>query len=333
MKNKTIFYLAIMATVLAFIVITVGAYTRLSHAGLGCPDWPGCYGRLIVPASDIHVETANKAYPDRPLEIDKAWIEMAHRYIAGTLGILILLICMIAWLKRHDMTTRIISSGLLLLVTFQALLGMWTVTLLLKPFIVTLHLIGGMSILSLLYWLSLHQKNNGYIKLSPRFENYLPFTVLAFIVLCLQISLGGWTSTNYAALACSDFPTCHGEYLPKMDLGEAFVLWRGLGINYEGGVLDGPARTAIHVTHRIGAIVTFIIILMLGIKALLQNNRQVRITAVLMLMALLLQVSLGIANVVMHLPLFIAVAHNGVAALLLLTLITMLHLSILNRSK
>ena len=325
--NKTVLYVSRFACVLAFIVITVGAYTRLSHAGLGCPDWPGCYGQMVVPDAEHEVAAANEAYPERPLEADKAWIEMAHRYAAGTLGLVILFICVFTWLKKYDASTRYLATGLVALVVFQALLGMWTVTLLLKPLIVMSHLLGGMTILSLLYWLSLRQQAKTAFSAPVAAPVMQPWAITGLIVLTLQISVGGWTSTNYAALACPDFPTCHGVAWPEMNFDEAFVLWRGLGIDYEGGVLDGPARTAIHMTHRIGALITLLVLAAIAIRAILVRRGLVKFTGFAILLALLMQVSLGIANVVMNLPLYIAVAHNGVAALLLLTLVTLLHQS------
>ena len=325
--NKTILYISRFACVLALIVITVGAYTRLSHAGLGCPDWPGCYGQMIVPAEEDKVLAANEAWPERPLKADKAWIEMAHRYVAGALGLVIMFICFYAWFRQRDAYTRWLSTGLLALVIFQALLGMWTVTLLLKPLVVMSHLLGGMTILCLLYWLSLRQQGQLQAAARVSVPEMKPWAILGLLVLTLQISLGGWTSTNYAALACPDFPTCHGVVWPEMNFKEAFILWRGLGIDYEGGVLDGPARTAIHMMHRIGAIITILVLATVAIRAIMFQGGLVKYTGMAILLVLILQVSLGIANVVMHLPLYIAVAHNGVAALLLLTLVTLLHQS------
>lgn len=308
-------------------MITVGAYTRLSDAGLGCPDWPGCYGRLLVPELPVHVAAANEAYPERPLQQSLAWTEMAHRYLAAVLGLLILLVGAITWLSVQRWYDRLLSVLLVLLVLFQAVLGMWTVTLLLKPLIVTLHLLGGMMILSLLYWLLL-MANSPPKALSDRIKppGY-GLIIVGLVVLTLQISLGGWTSSNYAALACPDFPTCQGVLWPKTDFKEAFILWRGLGIDYEGGVLDGAARTAIHITHRIGALITTIIILLLAVCALKSLVPAMQKTAVAMLALLFIQVALGISNVVMHLPLPVAVAHNGVAALLLLSLVRLLYQS------
>ena len=312
-----------LACGLTFIVIIVGAYTRLTDAGLGCPDWPGCYGRLLISADADYLQQAGELWPERPLQTDKAWIEMAHRYIAGLLGLMILAIAVMAWLGQQAPRIRLLTGGLLLLVLFQALLGMWTVTLLLKPFIVLLHLLGGMAIISLLYWLTLELQTPADPAPPPAGFRLLPRALAALAVLVLQISLGGWTSTNYAALACPDFPACQGQVWPTMDFSEAFVLWQGLGIDYEGGVLDGPARTAIHMTHRIGAVITVATLLALALPAL--RAAATRAAALTMLALLFIQVSLGIANVVFNLPLAVAVAHNGVAALLLLSVVTLLH--------
>lgn len=314
-----------LACGLTFIVIIVGAYTRLTDAGLGCPDWPGCYGRMIISTQADYIAEAQAFWPERPLQTDKAWIEMAHRYIAGLLGLMILAIAVLAWAGKPAPRIRLLTGGLLLLVVFQALLGMWTVTLLLKPFIVALHLLGGMAIIGLLHWLTLELRPapGSAPGPAPAGVNLTPWAVAALLVLILQIALGGWTSTNYAALACPDFPACQGKLWPPMDFGEAFVLWRGLGVDYEGGVLDGPARTAIHMTHRIGAAVTAAALLALAFPALRANATRPAARALLTL--LFIQLSLGIANVVFNLPLMVAVAHNGVAALLLLSVVTLLH--------
>ena len=319
--HSSLLNLARLARGLTFIVIIVGAYTRLTDAGLGCPDWPGCYGRMIISTQADYIAEAQALWPERPLQQDKAWIEMAHRYIAGLLGLMILAIAVLAWAGKPAPRIRLLTGGLLLLVVFQALLGMWTVTLLLKPFIVALHLLGGMAIIGLLHWLTLELRPAPGP--APAGFNLTPWAVAALLVLILQIALGGWTSTNYAALACPDFPACQGKLWPPMDFSEAFVLWRGLGVDYEGGVLDGPARTAIHMTHRIGAAVTAAVLLALALPALRANAT--RPAARRLLALLFIQLSLGIANVVFNLPLMVAVAHNGVAALLLLSVVTLLH--------
>lgn len=322
MQNKTFLNLARIAIVLALIVIVLGAYVRLSDAGLGCPDWPGCYGNILVPE---HVEAGNENLAVRPLEHGKAWKEMIHRYAAGTLGFLILIMTILSWAKPTLSPMRLFSSLLLVFVIFQGMLGMWTVTLLLKPVIVMLHLLGGLTILSLLYWTVLRQQSHQGMFQSAEYKALLPFSVFATVILIIQISLGGWTSSNYAALACPDFPTCRGVWWPNMDFKEGFILWRGLGVDYEGGVLDGSARTAIHMAHRIGAIITFITLFILAIKAIRAGLHRLKVSGVVALILLFTQVSLGIANIKFHLPLLVAVAHNGVAALLLLSLVTILH--------
>lgn len=323
--HSSLLKLGRLACGLTFIVIIVGTYTRLTDAGLGCPDWPGCYGRMIISTQADYIAEAQAFWPERPLQQDKAWIEMAHRYIAGLLGLMILAIAVLAWADKPAPRIRLLTGGLLLLVVFQALLGMWTVTLLLKPFIVALHLLGGMAIIGLLHWLTLELRPAPGSAPAPASAgfNLTPWAVAALLVLILQIALGGWTSTNYAALACPDFPACQGKLWPPMDFGEAFVLWRGLGVDYEGGVLDGPARTAIHMSHRIGAAVTAAALLALALPALRANATRPAARALLAL--LFIQLSLGIANVVFNLPLMVAVAHNGVAALLLLSVVTLLH--------
>jgi len=319
---KSILNIARIATVLALVVIVLGAYVRLSDAGLGCPDWPGCYGTIIVPEQ---VDADNENLSVRPLEHAKAWKEMVHRYVASTLGFLILIMAFIAWLKTSLPNMRVFTSALLVLVIFQGMLGMWTVTLLLKPVIVMAHLLGGLTIISLLWWTVLRQQSQQGIFISAANTKLLPVSIFALVILVLQISLGGWTSSNYAALACPDFPTCQGVWWPTMDFKEGFILWRGLGIDYEGGVLHGSARTAIHMAHRIGAIVTFITLFYVAIQAIRSVKSQLRLTGIVTLILLITQVSLGIANIKFHLPLSVAVAHNGVAALLLLSLVTLLH--------
>lgn len=315
MKYQSLIKLSI---VLAFCVIVLGAYTRLADAGLGCPDWPGCYGQLLVPSSEA--EVVEKHYLEqRPLEPEKGWAEMVHRYFAGTLGLLILAITVWAWLRRrHDAEQGVwLPTVLLGVVIFQALLGMWTVTLLLKPVVVMAHLLGGFTTLSLLLLLSLmHSRLDG----PANTLGLRGWAMGGLVVLVLQIALGGWTSTNYAALSCLDFPTCQNSWWPETDFSEAFVMWRGLGINYEYGVLEHPARTAIHLTHRIGAVVTLLYLAALAWAMLKRGGAWIK-PALLVAVLLTVQVGLGISNVLLHLPLPVAVAHNGVAALLLLSIV------------
>lgn len=303
--------LVLLAAGLAFCVVVLGAYVRLSDAGLGCPDWPGCYGHLTVP----HATVAQQAFPDKPLEVHKAWKEMAHRYLAGTLGLLILAIFITAWRGRRRLPVRpMLPTFLLGLVICQAALGMWTVTLLLKPVIVSLHLLGGMATLALLVWL-----------VALRLPAAMASSPLRFWALCglglliCQILLGGWTSSNYAALACTDFPTCHGTWWPATDFANAFHLVRELGVNADGSALTSDALTTIHFVHRLGALVIFFYLGWLGSRCL--RVRELAQWGWLMLLLLLAQVSLGISNVMFSLPLPVAVAHNAGAALLLAVLV------------
>jgi cytochrome c oxidase assembly protein subunit 15 len=324
--SKTNFYIYVLASLLAYCVIVLGAYTRLSDAGLGCPDWPGCYGEFFVPEGTDAMARANEAFPERPLEKSKAWKEMVHRYAAETLGLLILFLTIKSWVSRAKgrPTQLFAPNALLVMVIFQGALGMWTVTLLLKPVIVTAHLLGGMSILALLYWLSItaFQPLLGYKR-----SRLTPWVAAGLVLVFCQIALGGWTSANYSALICTDFPTCQGQWWPQMDFREGFTLWRGLGVDYEGGVLDAMSRTAVHVTHRVGALLTFLAIGSLAVSAFMMKNQALRRCACVVMFVLLTQISLGIANVLLVLPLPVAVAHNAVAALLVLSLITLLYFS------
>ena len=321
--------LAILTCLLAFAVILMGAYVRLSHAGLGCPDWPGCYGRLLVPADSSAV---GEDFGGRPLHSGKAWKEMIHRYLAGTLGLAILWLALLAWGHRKlPDQPRLLPALLLALVLLQAALGMWTVTLLVKPAIVTAHLLGGFATFMLLWLLVLQLSPTRKTRSEISFDAQWPraHLWLALLALILQISLGGWTSSNYAALGCSEFPTCYGgQWWPTMDFKEAFVIWRGLGVNYEYGVLDNAARTAVHMTHRFGALLVLLLVGSLALRLIGHRDRPTLSRMGWLLMALLaVQIGLGVSNVLGHLPIAVAVAHNGGAALLLLTLVTLLWLS------
>jgi cytochrome c oxidase assembly protein subunit 15 len=312
--------LALAGVVLTLVVVVLGAWVRLSAAGLGCPDWPGCYGHLTAEQAAQNVDSINQAFPHRPFEYHKAVKEMVHRYFASTLGLLILVLAGIAIANRKDPNQPVgLPIALVGLVIFQGLLGMWTVTLLLKPLIVVLHLLGGLATLSLLAWLAIDPERRTRVREEAGIRR---LALTGLIVLVLQIALGGWTSSNYAALACPDFPTCQNVAWPHMDIKDAFVLWRGLGIDYEGGVLDHPARVAIHFIHRLGAAVTALV---LGLLALLAwskgRNTSVRIAGAIVGVVLILQLILGPLMVVRALPLLLATAHNGVAALLLLSVV------------
>lgn len=309
--------LSMLAAILAFCVVVLGSYVRLSDAGLGCPDWPGCYGAMTVPQSESAIQAAQQVYPDKPLEHAKAWKEMAHRYLAGSLGLLIVGLAWLAYRNRDTIKTAWpLSAVLVVLIVMQALLGMWTVTLLLKPVIVTLHLLGGMSTLVILCWIAIRNHTTPSIALPANQQWWLRMALLIWL---LQVMLGGWTSSNYAALACTDFPTCHGLWWPEMDFADAFHITRALGESRDGGQLHLSALTAIQWVHRLGALV----VLAWGVasvKILLQRPTG-RCLAWIVLIVLLLQVSLGIANLLLQLPLVLAVLHNAGAALLGVSLV------------
>jgi len=312
--------IALAATILAFVVVVLGAWVRLSAAGLGCPDWPGCYGHLTAGQAAENVDSVIAAFPERPFEEDKAFKEMLHRYVAGVLVLAIVALAALAISNRRDPQQPVkLPLFLVALVGFQALLGMWTVTLLLKPLIVVLHLAGGLATLSLLGWLAVRTDRTT----RPARESGLrALASVGLGVLILQILLGGWTSSNYAALACPDFPTCQNSYWPAMDTEDAFVLWRGLGIDYEGGVLDHPARVAIHFIHRLGAVVAAVVLGWLSLAAWRQTrSRATQVAGAAVGIALVVQLVIGPLMVLEGLPLFLATAHNGVAALLLLAVV------------
>ncbi len=323
-REPLIFALALGGTILTFFVVVLGAFVRLTDAGLGCPDWPGCYGHLDVPRTPEEIAAAEQVRPERPVDITKAWIEMIHRYVAGGLGLLILAIAITAWRRRHRGVPWVLPFALVALVLFQSLLGMWTVTLLLKPAIVTAHLAGGLLTLSLMAWLTLAH--------APRLPSMrvgrgaCQLGYVAMVVLCVQILLGGWTSTNYAALACTDFPTCQGEWWPEMDFGEGFRIWRGLGVDYEFGVLDSPAMTAVHKAHRLGAIAATLALGAFALLCLASRRPAAQFAGATVLGLLMLQLALGVGNVVFHLPLWLATAHNGGAALLLVAMVAALYM-------
>jgi cytochrome c oxidase assembly protein subunit 15 len=370
-QSRSLAHLSLSATVLTLFVVVLGAFVRLSDAGLGCPDWPVCYGHLAWPTAEEHISIANEAFPHRPVEVDKAWKEQVHRFAAALLGVLVFamtllanwrhgirrnlaflvagmaatgifsyvnglivlaamlsllsvlvpVLCAVFW--RSDWRSRY-TMGLLGLIIFQAMLGMWTVTLLVKPIIVTAHLLGGMAtfVLLWLFWL----KHRDVLPLNPadKLRGMRRLAIAALSLVVLQVFLGGWTSTNYAALACPDFPTCQDAWVPEMEWREGFTLWRGLGIDYEGGVLDNTARVAIHWTHRVGAVLVLLLVgaLVLWIRRSADDGR-LRVLGAGVGVLLVTQVLLGVSVVKYGLPLWLAVAHNGTAALLLASLVTL----------
>lgn len=311
------FRLALLATGLALVVILLGAYTRLTHAGLGCPDWPGCYGFISVPKTDVQLVYAQVRFPQAPVEAHKGRNEMIHRYFAGGLALMIMMLGVHAWHRRHIAGQPVRLPLMLLGVVFgQAAFGMWTVTLKLWPQVVTAHLLGGVMTLSLLFLLTL--RLSGRFDVLPQIPSRLRRLAAAGLALVvLQIALGGWVSANYAALACVDLPTCHGQGWPDTDFANGFHLTQHIGPNYLGGQLDSDARTAIHLTHRIGAVGVTLSLLVLAWQLYREGlNNMAR----LLLLALGVQIALGVSNVVFHLPLVVAVAHNAGGAALMLTM-------------
>lgn len=299
----------------------LGAYVRLSDAGLGCPDWPGCYGQLLgVPQSAAEVAAA---FPDSRLDAGKAWREMAHRYTAALLGLLIFSMAALAWLNRRQPQQPLMLPSLLLaLVILQAMLGMWTVTLLLKPMVVTMHLLGGMVIIAVLWQtlLRTHAHSLSAPSSLAAVKWLRPSLFIVLFLLFLQITLGGWTSSNYAALACLDFPTCQGQWWPPLDFAGALSpLFAETGQNFEFGTLDHAGRTTIHFMHRLGALLLTMVTTILLVFLFKKGNAWLRRLVVLAFALLFVQLALGAANVLFGLPLLIATAHNGVAALLVLS--------------
>ncbi|SRR5579883_1187329 len=367
MMMRSVRALAWLACAFAFCVIVFGAFVRLSNAGLSCPDWPTCYGHVTWPQRPHAIAQADAAFPDRPYETAKAWREQTHRFLAGTLGVLVLALSLSAtW--RNRARTAIVIAGIALIaigipfyiaksyaasaacaalgealllacaifwrdagwrriavlalavVAFQALLGMWTVTWLLKPIVVSGHLLGGMTTFALLAWIAWNL--SGACARDAREASLFTAVLVGLVLLVCQIFLGGWTSSNYAALACgTDFPKCLGQWWPPVDFHQGFILWRGIGVNFEGGILDAAARSAIQIAHRFGAFVVFVYLAWLAHRVARAGLRGFGITLGVLLLA---QVALGIGNVKLGLPLPVAVAHNGGAALLLFVIVALI---------
>lgn len=315
--------------VLVMVVIMLGAYTRLTDAGLGCPDWPGCYGFIKPPISAQNMESATQSFPHAPIDHGKAWNEMTHRYAAGTLGLLVLGMVLIAIrrqltmpqarIQRPPFKLPLVLGGLIVL---QAALGMWTVTMMLQPVIVMGHLLGGFATLSLLVLLFLRERQFGPPPTDKALVKLLPLTKLVLVLLVVQIALGGWVAANYAALACTDLPICQGNWFQRLEVTGAFSLSNAT--TYEFGTHSYNERLTIHIFHRFGAIAV-LAAMSLFIAQLwrLAHSRWFKAMAALLTLLLVSQITLGILNVVLSLPLFVAVAHNAIGALLLATMVTL----------
>jgi len=312
---------------LTFDLIMFGAFTRLTDSGLGCPDWPGCYGHANPLQAHEDISAAEAALPTGPVTVMKAWIEMIHRYLAMGIGVLIVSMMAIAWRRwlqsdRKEMKfLPLFPSLLFAFICLQGAFGAWTVTMKLQPVIVTTHLLLGMSLLALLTWFGARLRDHPPVSQSCS-ALLIPAT-LSGVLLVIQIALGGWVSSNYAALACTDFPLCHGKLLPQMDFANGFTLWRDLGKTAEGDYLLFPALTAIHWTHRAFAFAVVTLVTWTAVKGLRVNG--LRKTSRWLLIAVTLQFASGISTVFLDLPLALAVVHNGGAALLVILLVMLNH--------
>jgi cytochrome c oxidase assembly protein subunit 15 len=359
-EHKKLFKLALVSFIFTIFVIILGVFTRLADAGLGCPDWPGCYGHLLWPNEAHEIVKAEAKFPEAPVEHDKTWPEMVHRYLAGSLGLFILAIAIISLMQRkaqlasetlnspasaasksalsRSLASSIVDIGqrvpiklpliLLVMVILQATFGALTVTLKLWPKIVTTHLLGGFTTLTLL-WILTQRLGGSRWLLNESQKNTLqtikPWLIMGLIAVIGQIALGGWVSSNYAALACPDLPKCLNQWIPPTDFKAGFNIWQDIGPNYLGGQLDNHARTAIHLTHRIGAIVVLVILVIMGVKLLRVKAKEVSQWVYLLWAVLGIQILLGMSNIIYSLPLSIAVAHAVVGAGLLITLISIIY--------
>lgn len=376
------FKLALAGCVFAVFVLGLGAFTRLVDAGLGCPDWPTCYGHALWPTSHEDVAVANQAYPDMPVEHDKTWPEMVHRYFAQGLGFItiglfvlavrhrkqeqpvkligsllivnilltavtaivgvvmepfavgsvLITMATLAWLALKRGTSRQpfkLVAFLLAFIILQGLFGMWTVTLKLWPQVVTAHLLGGFTTFTLLWLLTLRLNNQHWQLPAEKFKQLKKFrgwAIAGLVIICCQVALGGWTTSNYAAVACPDLPTCQGQWLPEMDFAEGFNFTQHVGPNYLGGTMDNEARIAIHFMHRMGAIVSTVFLLGLMVFLIKQlGTRESRNMAKVIGAVLGLQIALGLGNIIFKFPVSVAVAHNLVGALLVLVMVTLNH--------
>jgi cytochrome c oxidase assembly protein subunit 15 len=313
---------------MTFDLIVFGAFTRLTDSGLGCPDWPGCYGTSNPWHAIGEIQLAEANMPTGPVTVIKAWIEMIHRYLAMTVGALILIQVGLAFgkLKSLGMKPLLGSLGLLVLVCIQGAFGAWTVTLKLQPIIVTVHLMLALVLLACLTayaqqeW---EEKSSSLLRFEPK-PLSAKLLLLAAITLCMQIFLGAWVSTNYAVLACPDFPTCMGTLLPETDWQEGFTLWRALGLNAQGESISPLALQTIHWAHRVFAVAAITALSLLGLSALQLSNSALSgmgKIAKLLLGLLILQALTGISNVVFQWPLLAALMHTGGSAALVFCLV------------
>ncbi|WP_372965905.1 heme A synthase [Marinobacter sp.] len=322
-----------LACVLAMVVIMLGAWTRLVHAGLGCPDWPGCYGFLTVPQSETNMAIANARFPETPVDVAKGWPEMIHRYAAGTLGLVVFGMAVAAFRHRREQLPLKLPLFIAGFIILQGAFGMWTVTLKLWPQVVALHLLGGFTTLSMLLLLTLRlrkraQSHRPSEKVLPpeTLSRLRPWLYGGLLLVVLQIALGAWTAANYAAVACTGLPTCNGQWWPEsMDFQHGFDVAQHVGPNYLGGQLAAGGRVAIHMTHRLGAVIVLLYLCFLLARLWRKRCDSSLDNSILLVAAVLvIQFSLGLANVWLHIPLAIAVAHNAMGAGLLLSMVNLI---------
>jgi len=314
--------LVFISIILALIVVSLGAYTRLTHAGLGCPDWPGCYGQIKVPETSHQLAKADQAFPDHEVVAHKAWNEMIHRYFAGTLGLFILAIAFLSVKRRKLGSPVFLPLCILLIVVFQAALGMWTVTMKLMPIVVMGHLLGGFTTLCLLFLLYLRLGTHRLPTSDFSVKKYGKYASLGIIILVAQISLGGWTSSNYAALSCVELPICQAGWQEQLTFDGSFDPIPPVKETYEYGHLEHDQRVTIHVMHRLGALITALYLAWLALMVFSKSQTlYFKQASMLMGVALIVQLGLGISNIWFSLPLAVAVSHNIIAACLMLTLI------------
>ena len=318
---------------LTFDLVVFGGFTRLTDSGLGCPDWPGCYGQANPFQAHSDISAAQSAMPTGPVTVAKAWIEMIHRYLAMGVGVLIVSMMVIAWLRwiksrrTDEQFNPWLPTALFLLVCLQGAFGAYTVTLKLQPIIVTTHLLLALTLLATLAWQNARQRI--VTPISPAAAAMRWPALLAALMLLMQIALGGWVSTNYAALACTDFPLCQGSILPPMDFAHGYSLWRKLGMTSDGAYLPFAALTAIHYTHRSMAFLVALVIGWVALRSLRIDG--LRGTGRALLAGLGLQLCTGILTVYLQWPLALAVLHNAGAAALVV-LVTMLNYYTRHRS-
>lgn len=322
--------LAVISVLVAGTVVALGAWTRLKDAGLGCPDWPTCYGSITVPLSEQQIARAHELYPGQPFVAAKAWPEMIHRHFAKTVGLLCILMAGFALLARRR-GERDVPWGhavfLLFLVCLQGAFGAWTVTLKLFPPVVTGHLLFGFATFTTIVLLVL--RLSPFLRASGNAAagRLLPLALLAALALVAQIALGGWTASNYAATMCTGLPVCQEGWQGLLDFPDAFAIHTYAGTSYEFGPhLDAAAKLTIHVAHRFGAFVASGLLLLLALALRLRGGAgRYRRFAGLIVLVLAAQVALGVSNIVFHLPLPVAVAHNVVALLLLQVVVALIY--------